>query len=211
MAQATTGHLLKAPACRVTGRRAFRRSTAAICYAVTVLLRRTGGIYRSRYPGSIGAALHPASRSHLRQPPHRGRTVTAPPGTRVRTSPAGAASPLRHRTPPEGALSERGRCAPYVKMDGRQAGPLRLQGPSTSLPTPTRNLVVRSSDLFGRATHMVLISNQKFLSSGTKLGTWASLLLENSGNMVCQAGQSATSASRTFPCLRPPSERRTVR
>jgi len=42
MALVTTGHLTKAPACRVTGTRASRRSTAAIFDAATVLLRRTG-------------------------------------------------------------------------------------------------------------------------------------------------------------------------
>jgi hypothetical protein len=126
------GTFVKAPACRLTGRRAFRRSTAAICYAVTVLLRRTGGIYRSRYPGSIGAALHPTSRSHLRQPPHRGRTVTAPPGTWLRNPRLQAPpSPLRHRTSPEDALSEQGWCTPYVRQGRCQIGTPRLQGPST--------------------------------------------------------------------------------
>jgi len=90
MALVTTGHLTKAPACRCTGTRASRRSTAAIFYTVTVLLRRTGGLHHS-VPGSIGAALHPIVSSHQRQPPHRERTATAPPGTRLRASPAGAA------------------------------------------------------------------------------------------------------------------------
>ena len=40
-----------------------------------------------------------------------------------------------NRTPPEGALSERGRCAPYVKLGGRQIRTVRLQGPST-VPLP---------------------------------------------------------------------------
>jgi hypothetical protein len=103
------GTFAKAPACRATGTRAFRRSTAAILGPITVLLRRTGGNYRSRYPGSIGAALHPTCPSHLRRLPHRERTVTAPPGTWLRNPRLQAPpSPLRHRTSPEDALSERG-------------------------------------------------------------------------------------------------------
>ena len=35
-------------ACRVTGTRASRRSTAAIFYAITVLLDRTGGLFATR-------------------------------------------------------------------------------------------------------------------------------------------------------------------
>ena len=75
---------------RVTGTRASRRSTAAIFHAVTVLLRRTGGLHRS-VPGSIGAALHPIVSSHSRRPPQRGRTVTTPPGPWLRATDAGAA------------------------------------------------------------------------------------------------------------------------
>jgi hypothetical protein len=63
-ARVTTGHLTKAPACRVTGTRASRRSTAAILGAVTVLLRADRRDFPSRYPGSIGAALHPIASSH---------------------------------------------------------------------------------------------------------------------------------------------------
>ena len=56
---------------------------------------RTGGVYRFRDPGSNRAALHPIASSHLKQPPHRVRTVTAPPGPWLRATAAGAASPLR--------------------------------------------------------------------------------------------------------------------
>jgi hypothetical protein len=48
MALVTTGHLTKAPACRCTGTHASRRSTAAIFYAATVLLDRTGGLFATR-------------------------------------------------------------------------------------------------------------------------------------------------------------------
>jgi len=102
-------------ACRGTGTRTSRRSTAAIFYAVTVLLRRTGAPKHSllsrqqlalpfirqvpaiqggpligggRWPRLLGRGCEP----RLQAPPSR----------------------LRHRTPPEGALSEPGRCAPYV-------------------------------------------------------------------------------------------------
>src|ERR1044071_9950285 len=64
---------------------ASRRSTAAIFYAITVLFDRTGGLHRS-VPGSIGAALHPIMSSHQRRAPQRDRTVTAPPGTSLRSS-----------------------------------------------------------------------------------------------------------------------------
>ena len=86
-----TGHLTKAPACRLTGTRASRRSTAAILGAVTVLLRSDRRDFPSRYPGRIGAALHPIASSHQGQPPHRVRTVTAPPGPWLRATDAGAA------------------------------------------------------------------------------------------------------------------------
>ena len=49
----TTGHLTKAPACRVTGTRASRRSTAAILGPITVLLSPD----RGAYPHVIQAAL----------------------------------------------------------------------------------------------------------------------------------------------------------
>src|SRR4051812_50146592 len=53
-------HLLKSAPCgaahRLTGTRASRRSTAAIFYAVTVLLRSDRRDFPSRYPGSNGAA-----------------------------------------------------------------------------------------------------------------------------------------------------------
>jgi hypothetical protein len=102
-ARITTGHLTKAPACRCTGTRASRRSTAAIFCAITVLLRRTGGLHHS-VPGSIGAALHPIVSSHQRRPPHRGRTVTAPPGTGLRIPPAGAAPCSVNQTSLDDAL-----------------------------------------------------------------------------------------------------------
>jgi hypothetical protein len=76
-------------ACRVTGTHTSRRSTVAIFHAITVLLRRTGGLHRS-VPGSIGAALHPIVSSHQRRAPHRGRTMTAPPGPWLRATAASA-------------------------------------------------------------------------------------------------------------------------
>src|ERR1043166_10341112 len=85
--------------------RASRRSTAAIFYTATALLHRTGGGYRSRYPGGICATVHPTSRSHLRQPPHRGRAVTAPPGPWLRATDAGAAPCSANMPPHESALS----------------------------------------------------------------------------------------------------------
>ena len=91
-AQVNIGHLTKAPACRVTGRRAFRRSTCGDFlhgHCASSPDRRTSS---SRYPGSACALpFIRASPSHLRRPPHRGRTATAPPGTSLRGSPAGAA------------------------------------------------------------------------------------------------------------------------
>jgi hypothetical protein len=54
----------KAPACRVTGTRAFPALHVAIFDEAAGLLRRTEGLSHSRYPGSIGAAFHPTSRSH---------------------------------------------------------------------------------------------------------------------------------------------------
>src|SRR5882672_3189434 len=55
--------------------------------------------------------------SHSRRSPHRERTVTAPPGTRLRTSPAGAAIPA----PP----TERLRGTPSVNGDGEEYSPTR--------------------------------------------------------------------------------------
>ena len=52
-AQITTGHLTKAPACRVTGTRASRRSTAAIFYTASALL----GLDRRLASHVIRAAL----------------------------------------------------------------------------------------------------------------------------------------------------------
>ena len=72
MALVTTGHLTKAPACRVTGTRASRRSTAAIFHTATALLRRTEGTSHSRYPGGIGAALHPMLSKPLKAGPSSG-------------------------------------------------------------------------------------------------------------------------------------------
>ena len=89
------------------GTRASRRSTAAIFHAVTVLLRRTGGLHHS-VPGSIGAALHPIVSSHQRRPPHRERTMTAPPGTGLRAPPAGAAPGSVNQASLEDALDEQG-------------------------------------------------------------------------------------------------------
>jgi len=48
-------HLLEGAACRVTGRRALRRSTVAICYEASVLL----GLDRRLSPHAIRAALAP--------------------------------------------------------------------------------------------------------------------------------------------------------
>jgi hypothetical protein len=89
----------------------------------------------------IQAALAPpfiqARRSHSRQPPHRGRTVTAPPGTGLRNHPpAGAAIPA----PPTG----RHRKTPSVSGDGcticKAERPSilipSLQGLSTLRPQP---------------------------------------------------------------------------
>src|SRR5207237_5863768 len=90
-------------ACRVTGTHASRRSTAAIFYTATALLGLDRRDFPSRYPGGICAAVHPDPSSHLRQTPRRGRAVTAPPGTRLRTSPAGAAIPA----PPPNASGRR--------------------------------------------------------------------------------------------------------
>jgi hypothetical protein len=71
-AQVSTGHLTKAPACRVAGTRASRRSTAAIFYAVTVASFIGPETCISRYPGSIGAALHPKWSKPLKAGPSTG-------------------------------------------------------------------------------------------------------------------------------------------
>jgi hypothetical protein len=90
----------------------------------------------SRYPGSACALpFIQASPSHSRQPPHRGRTVTAPPGTGVRLPACRRRHPRSANWPsPEDALGERGRCTPYVKWGRCQIRTLRLQGPSTLRP-----------------------------------------------------------------------------
>ena len=55
------------------GTHASRRSTAAISVAITVLLHRTGGLFTTqRYPGSIGAALHPTLSKPLKAAPSSG-------------------------------------------------------------------------------------------------------------------------------------------
>ena len=60
----------------------------------------------SRYPGSACALpFIQTSPSHSRRPPHRGRTVPKPPGTGLRTSPAGATPCSANMTPHESALS----------------------------------------------------------------------------------------------------------
>jgi hypothetical protein len=76
----------------------------------------------SRDPGSACALpFIRASPSHSRQPPHRGRTVTAPPGTGTRLPACRRRHPRSANWPsPEDALGERGRCAPYVKWGGCQ-------------------------------------------------------------------------------------------
>ena len=80
--------------CRVPllpGTRASRRSTVAILGPATVLLCRTGALFTlTVIQAAIGAALHPTGPSHSRRPPHRGRTMTKPPGTWLRATPAGA-------------------------------------------------------------------------------------------------------------------------
>jgi hypothetical protein len=127
-----TGHLMKAPACRVTGRRAFRRSTAAIflhshrtswpgpeVFTFTLsgrhLRRRSSRpVQPSKADPSSGSGSDCASWDEVARP-----RLQAPP------------SPLRHRTPPEGALSERGRCAPYANQGRCQIRTPSLQGLST--------------------------------------------------------------------------------
>ena len=101
--------LVKAPACRVTGRRAIRRSTAAICYAITVLLR------------SDRRASPLRSRQHLRcpssdrvQPPKAGPS-SGPDGDRASWDEG--ANPACRRRHPRSA-TERLRKAPSVNGDG---------------------------------------------------------------------------------------------
>src|SRR5712671_2028415 len=57
---------------RLTGARASRRSTAAIFYAVTVSSFTGPEACTSRYPGSIGAALHPMLSKPLKAGPSSG-------------------------------------------------------------------------------------------------------------------------------------------
>ena len=66
------GHLVRGAACRVTGTRASRRSTAAIFHAITVLLSSDPTPWTSRDPGSIGAALHPMLSEPLKAGPSSG-------------------------------------------------------------------------------------------------------------------------------------------
>jgi hypothetical protein len=80
----------KAPACRVTGRRAFRRSTVAIFDEATGLRRWTGGPHPHVIQAALALPFIRSSRSHSRQPPHRVRPVTSRPGTGLRIPPAGA-------------------------------------------------------------------------------------------------------------------------
>src|ERR1041385_6560651 len=87
------------------GTRASRRSTSATFYTATALLGLDRRHETSRYPGGICAAVHPDPCSHLRQTPHRGRAVTAPPGPWLRALPAGAAPCSANMTPHESALN----------------------------------------------------------------------------------------------------------
>src|SRR5262245_172516 len=101
MALGNVGHLNEGAACRVTGTRAFRRSTAAIFYAITVLLRSDRWGLPTRDPGSIGAAVRPNRVQPLKATPSSGvdgdrasrDEVTSPacrrrhPGSADRTSP----------------------------------------------------------------------------------------------------------------------------
>ena len=99
------GTFAKAPACRVTGTRAFRRSTAAIFGPITVLLSSDRRPEISRYPGSIGAAFHPMLSKPLKAGPSSGpdgdraswdevtslacrRRLPAPPTERLRKTPS---------------------------------------------------------------------------------------------------------------------------
>src|SRR4051794_35865515 len=82
---------LKGAACRVTGRRALRRSTVAIFDEATGLLPSDRGIFTTHV---IQAALAlPFIRccpSHFKAAPSRARPVTSLPGTGVQIPPAGA-------------------------------------------------------------------------------------------------------------------------
>ena len=89
----------------MTGRRAFRRSTAAILGLITVSSFNGPEALTSRYPGRIGAALHPKLSKPLKAGPssgpdgdpasrsvvtsHRcGRRLPAPPTERLRKTPS---------------------------------------------------------------------------------------------------------------------------
>ena len=99
------GHLRGCPACRVTGRRAFRRSTAAILGPITVSSFTGPEACTSRDPGSIAAALHPMLSKPLKAGPSSGpdgdraswdevtslacrRRLPAPPTERLRKTPS---------------------------------------------------------------------------------------------------------------------------
>src|SRR3954466_15486637 len=63
---------LRGAACRVTGRSAPRRPTAAIFDEATGLVSSDPRTSPSRYPGSIGAALHPTLSKPLKAAPSSG-------------------------------------------------------------------------------------------------------------------------------------------
>ena len=91
-------HLVKGADCRVSGSRAFRRSTAAICYAITVLLR------------SDRRASPLRSRQHLRRPssdrvqPPKAGPSSGPDGDRASWD-EGANPACRRRHPRSGQVS----------------------------------------------------------------------------------------------------------
>ena len=114
-AQITIGHLTKAPACRVTGTRASRRSTAAILGPITVSSFTGPEACTSRYPGSIGAALHPMLSKPLKAGPSSG-----PDGDRASWDEvANPACRRRLPAPP----TERLRKTPSVSGDGEEYSP----------------------------------------------------------------------------------------
>src|SRR4051794_24086434 len=101
-------------ACRVTGRRALRRSTVAIFDEATGLRRRTGGPYPHVIRAALALPFIRSSRSHLRQPPHRVRPVTSLPGTGVQIPPAGATPCSANQVSLDDTLNRarHGRCRP---------------------------------------------------------------------------------------------------
>ena len=70
--RSSSGTLERCRAPETSGTRASRRSTAAIFNTATALLRRTEGTSHSRYPGGIGAALHPMLSKPLKAAPSSG-------------------------------------------------------------------------------------------------------------------------------------------